>query len=117
MHPHRWLVLGPLVLFAMTEINSGMYISTLGNLTFQHKFLFSNASSVMPEGEAEAQAVFSANYESCHVFVNPGWTSQLSVISEWAGIVHKPIISGGATSPIFAQENFGYVSRSVPIYI
>jgi ABC-type branched-subunit amino acid transport system substrate-binding protein len=48
------------------------------------------------------------------VFVNPGWTSQLSAIGEWAGIVHKPIISGGATSPIFAQENFGYVSRSVP---
>ena len=26
----------------------------------------------------------------------------------------KPIVSGGATSPIFAQENYGYVSRSIP---
>lgn len=35
-------------------------------------------------------------------------------MGEWAGLVHKPLISGTATSPIFAQDNFGYVSRSIP---
>jgi hypothetical protein len=89
-----------------------MYASTLGDITFQHKFLRANPSSVMVEGEA--QSVFSANYESCHLSVGTAWTTQLSAVGEWAGIVKKPIISGGATSPIFSQENYGYVLRSNP---
>jgi ABC-type branched-subunit amino acid transport system substrate-binding protein len=100
------------LLFAMTEINSGMYNSTLGDTTFQHKILYADPYALMVEGVA--QDVFSSNYQSCHAFVGPAWTTQLGAIGEWAGIKKKPIVSGGATSPIFAQDNFGYVSRSIP---
>ena len=100
------------LLFALSEINSGMYHSTLGNMTFQHKFLYADPRALTVEGEA--QSVFSSNYESCNIFVGPAWTTQLAAIGEWAGLEHKPIVSGGATSPIFAQDNFGYVSRSIP---
>jgi len=99
-------------LFALSEINSGMYHSTLGNITFQHKLLYADPSSLTAEGET--QSVFSSDYESCHIFVGPSWTTQLAAIGEWAGLEHKPIITGGATSPIFTQDNFGYVSRSIP---
>jgi ABC-type branched-subunit amino acid transport system substrate-binding protein len=100
------------LLFAMTEINSGMYNSTMGNMTFDYKILYADPYSQFVEGEA--QDVFSANYKSCHAFVGPAWTTQLSAIGEWAGMKQKPIVSGGATSPIFAQDNFGWVSRSIP---
>ena len=100
------------LLFALNEINSGMYHSTLGNLTFQHKVLYADPRSLTVEGEA--QSVFSSNYESCHVFVGPSWSTQVAAIGEWATLKHKPIITGGATSPMFAQDNFGYVSRSIP---
>ena len=100
------------MLFALTEINSGMYQSTLGDVTFEHKLLYADPKSEMVAGEA--QSVFSSNYESCHAFVGPAWTTQLSAIGEWAGIKQKPIVSGGATSPIFTQNNFRYVSRSIP---
>jgi ABC-type branched-subunit amino acid transport system substrate-binding protein len=105
------------LLFAMTEINSGMYRSTMGDITFQYKLLYADPESSMVEGET--QAVFSSNYESCHLFVGPAYTPQLSSIGEWAGVLQKPIVSGGVTSPIFAQDNFGYVSRSTPsdIYV
>ena len=68
------------LVFAMTEINSGMYQSTLGDITFPYKILYANPSSEMVEGEA--QQVFSRNYESCSVFVGPAWTTQLSAIGE-----------------------------------
>ena len=99
-------------IFAMTEINSGMYQSTLGDMTFPYKILYADPSSEIVDGEV--QQVFSRNYESCSVFVGPAWTTQLSAIGEWAGVEQLPIVSGGATSPIFAKDNFGYVSRSIP---
>ena len=100
------------MLFALTEINSGMYQSTLGDVTFQHEILYADPRSDMVAGEA--QSVFSSSYKSCHAFVGPAWTTQLSAIGEWAGMEQKPIVSGGATSPIFTQDNFRYVSRSIP---
>ena len=99
-------------LFALTEINSGMYQSTLGNMTFQHKFLYADPKSSTVEGDT--QAIFSFNYESCHIFVGPGWTVQLEAIGEWAGVVQKPIVTGTATSPIFTEPNYNYVSRTIP---
>ena len=101
------------LIFAMTEINSGMYASTLGdNMTFPYRILYADPLSITVEGEA--QLVFSNHYSSCAVFVGPAWTSQLSAIGEWAGLERKPIVSGGATSAVFAGENFEYVSRSIP---
>lgn len=41
-------------------------------------------------------------------------TTQLSAIGEWASLQRKPIVTGGATSPIFAEDRFEYVSRSIP---
>ena len=100
------------MLFALTEINTGLYSSTLGNTTFQHELLYADPTSLLVEGEA--QSLFSSTYQSCHAYVGPSWTTQLSAVGEWAQLEHKPIVTGGATSPIFAQENFGYVSRSNP---
>ena len=100
-------------LFALSKINAGIYHSTLGNITFQHKLLYADPRSLTAEGETES--VFSSDYESCDIiFIGPSWTMQLAAIGEWAGLEHKPIITGGVTSPIFAQDNFGYVSRSIP---
>ena len=99
-------------IFAMTEINSGMYQSTLGDITFSHKILHADPSSEMAEGEA--QQFFSRNYDSCSVFIGPAWSTQLSAIGEWAGVEQKPIVSGAATSTVFSEDNFGYVSRSIP---
>ena len=67
-------------LFAITEINSGMYTSTLGDFKFQFKLLFSDPTSLMVEGEA--QVVFSKHYKSCHLFVGPAWSTQLAAIAE-----------------------------------
>jgi hypothetical protein len=52
------------------------------------KILYADPYSQFVEGEA--QDVFSANYKSCHVFVGPAWTTQLSAIGEWAGLKQKP---------------------------
>jgi hypothetical protein len=84
-----------------------MYNSTLGSVKFGYKILYADPYSQFVEGEA--QDVFSANYKDCHAFVGPAWTTQLSAIGEWAGLKQKPIVTGGATSPIFAQDNFGWV--------
>jgi class 3 adenylate cyclase/ABC-type branched-subunit amino acid transport system substrate-binding protein len=99
------------LIFAITEINSGLYPS-LNNVTFTPKYLYADPYS--PYVEGEAQSVFSTNYPTCHAFVGPAWTTQLSAVGEWAGLAHKPMVSGGATSPIFALDNYNYVSRTIP---
>jgi len=99
----------------MTEINAGMYDASLRESTIlpvPYKILYADPTGRFVEGET--QKVFADNNQNCSVFVGPAWSSQMLSIGEFASIEKKPLVSGGANSPLLSKSNFEYVTRVIP---